>query len=212
MVACYGCWMHAASSEYLDSSFVCLCCHTADDEKCIHLSINAHDKEGSRTYTKNWDKAQRNFSYDAFISDLLSIMLSDKQKWDFKIGWTHILLYTRFPNKLCKEIQRKIRNLRTAKNIEKFVYFRSKKYGSLQFDEFFDKKFARIFTKTCWDSFSGFGKVSCALFKISIIFFGVMHHAWNISAFECILTGAASFLKATKGYMLSWHFPSFALF
>ena len=131
-----------------------------------------------------------------------------KQKWDFKIGWTHILLYTRFPNKLCKEIQRKIRNLRTAKNIEKFVYFRSKKYGSLQFDEIFDKKFARIFTKTCWDSFSGFGKVSCALFKISIIFFGVMHHAWNISAFECILTGAASFLKATKGYMLSWHFPS----
>ena len=25
------------------------------------------------------------------------------------------------------------------KNIEKFVYFRSKKYGSLQFDEIFDK-------------------------------------------------------------------------
>ena len=77
MVACYGCWMHAASSEYLDSSFVCLCCHTADDEKCIHLSINAHDKEGSRTYTKNWDKAQRNFSFDAFISDLFSMMLSE---------------------------------------------------------------------------------------------------------------------------------------
>ena len=76
MVACYGCWMHAASSEYLDSSFVCLCCHTADDEKCIHLSINAHDKEGSRT-AKNWDKAHRNFSYAAFISDLLS-MLSNK--------------------------------------------------------------------------------------------------------------------------------------
>ena len=87
MVACYGCWMHAASSEYLDSSFVCLCCHTADDEKCIHLSINAHDKEGSRTYTKNWDKAHRcNFSYDAFISDLFSMMLSET-KMGFQ-NWT----------------------------------------------------------------------------------------------------------------------------
>ena len=125
MVACYGCWMHAASSEYLDSSFVCLCCHTADDEKCIHLSINAHDKEGSRTYTKNWDKAHRcNFSYDAFISDLLSIMLPDKQKWDFKIGWTHILLYTRFPNKLCKEIQQKsviYERQKTSKNLFTFA-------------------------------------------------------------------------------------------
>ena len=209
MVACYGCWMHAASSEYLDSSFVCLCCHTADDEKCIHLSINAHDKEGSRTYTKNWDKAQRNFSYAAFISDLFSMMLSET-KMGFQ-NWTSFFFILGVQTSYVKKFSKKC-NLRTAKNIEKFVYFRSKKYGSLQFDEIFDKKFARIFTKTCWDSFSGFGKVSCALFKISIIFFGVMHHAWNISAFECILTGAASFLKATKGYMLSWHFPSFALF
>ena len=210
MVACYGCWMHAASSEYLDSSFVCLCCHTADDEKCIHLSINAHDKEGSRTYTKNWDKAQRcNFSYAAFISDLFSMMLSET-KMGFQ-NWTSFFFILGVQTSYVKKFSKKC-NLRTAKNIEKFVYFRSKKYGSLQFDEIFDKKFARIFTKTCWDSVSGFGKVSCALFKISIIFFGVMHHAWNISAFECILTGAASFLKATKGYMLSWHFPSFALF
>ena len=123
MVACYGCWMHAASSEYLDSSFVCLCCHTADDEKCIHLSINAHDKEGSRTYTKNWDKAHRcNFSYDAFISDLFSMMLSET-KMGFQ-NWTSFFFIPDFQTSYVKKFSVKFviyEQQKTSKNLFTFA-------------------------------------------------------------------------------------------